>query len=60
MEQAIEAGGVSHVATVVNRTSTLSTVIAYIHHELPPERIAELEALVEALVIRSVTTWAKS
>lgn len=60
MEQPINAGGISNVATAVNRTSTLSTVIAYIHHELPPERIAELEALVEALVIRAVTTWAKS
>lgn len=59
MEQAINTGGISNVATAVNRTSTLSTVTAYIHHELPPERIAELETLVEGLVLRAITTWAK-
>lgn len=60
MEQAINAGGVSSVATSVQKSSTLSTIITYVHHELSTDRAKELEALVEALVIRAVTTWAKS
>ena len=59
MEQHINEGGVESVSTSTHGGERMHLVSVYIHHELTPERAAELIALVESLVVRAVGTWAK-
>lgn len=59
MEQNIGTGGVKNIAiNHQNGSKTLHTVIAYIHHELTPEREAALAALVENAIIDVVKAFA--
>lgn len=59
MEQDINEGGVTNVSTSTHGGQHMHMVSVYIHHELTPERAAELIALVESLAVRAITTWAK-
>jgi len=59
MEQDIGTGGIENIAISHQATSNrLHTVIAYIHHELTPEREAALAALVENAIIDVVKAFA--
>lgn len=59
MEQPINTGGVKVVAVTHRNSSVLHSMNVYIHHELTPEREQELAALLEGLVLRAITTWAR-
>jgi len=59
MEQAINEGGVKNVAVTHRFSTMLHSINVYVHHELTPEREQELATLVEGLVLRAITTWAK-
>jgi len=59
VEQSINAGGVKTIAVTQRSSSVLHSFNVYVHHELTPEREQELATLLEGLVVRAVTTWAK-
>lgn len=58
MEQDIDQGGVKHVGVQHAAVKGLHLVTAYIHHELTPEREAELAELVERSIMRTIAVWA--
>jgi len=59
MEETINSGGVSTLGvTHQSNKNSLHTVIAYIHHELTPEREAALAALVEHAIVDVVKAFA--
>lgn len=58
MDKPINAGGVIRVGISHQHSDTLQTMIAYIHHELTPERAQELATLVEKVALRAIESWA--
>jgi len=59
MEHPISEGGVDNVAVYHHDGPSLHAVQVYIHHQLTPQREEELATLIEGLVVRAITTWAK-
>ena len=60
MDQLIDAGGVRKVHITQDAIEGLHVVTAYIHHELTPEREAELAQLIEKVAMRAIATWARA
>jgi hypothetical protein len=58
MQQTIGTGGVKKVSTHVEPGDFCHMISVFVHHELPPERIAELVGLIERAAVGIVKTWA--
>jgi hypothetical protein len=58
MEVQVKRGNISLLNTYPSKGSNLASLVTYIHHELTPEREAELLDFVEKAVIAAVNTFA--
>jgi len=58
MDKRIGEAGIRLVTTSSNGSDTCHMVSVFIHHELTAERMKELEAFLETLIVRAITGWA--
>ena len=59
MEHDIDSEHVRKLNIVQFGENECALFSAYIHHTLTPEQLKELTTLLEGLVLRAITTWAK-
>lgn len=59
MDKAINTGGVNAASTQANTHETWAQIITNIDHELTSEKLQELVAFLEPLILRAITIWAK-
>jgi methionine aminopeptidase len=60
MEQVIKTGDVTKITTHSTGGRGLAYLTMFVHHELTPEREAELIAFVETAMLVAVKGWAAS
>lgn len=59
MDKVINAGGVNAASTQANSHETWAQIITTFDHELAPEKLQELVAFLEPLILRAITIWTK-
>ena len=59
MDHPIHAGGVNGVDISQRASDIMHVLHLYISHALTPEREKELATLLEGVILRTITTWAK-